>query len=56
MSKQEERDEEIENVTKKLTDLKYEIRTQTGLIVLLMLLNFCTVVSCLAYIWSMISK
>jgi len=56
MSKQEEMESRIEDFQKEISDLKYEIRTQTGLIVLLMVLNLCTVVSCLAYIWSMISK
>jgi hypothetical protein len=56
MSKQEEMGFEIEDLQKEVSDLKYEVRTQTGLIVLLMVFNLCTVVSCLAYIWNMISK
>jgi len=49
MSKQEEQKEAIDN-------LVYEIRTQTGLIVLLMLLNLCTVGFCFAGIWYLMHK
>ena len=49
MSKEEEQKEAIDN-------LVYEIRTQTGLIVLLMLLNLATVVFCFAGIWYLMSR
>jgi len=49
MSKEEESREAIDN-------LVYEIRTQTGLIVLLMLLNLATIGICIAGIWYMMNK
>lgn len=56
MSKQEEIGFEIEDLRDEVVDLKHEIRTQTSLIVLLMVLNLCTVVSCFAGIWYLVSK
>ena len=44
MSKSEEQSEELKNLT-------YEVRTQTGLIVLLMVLNALTTIFCAAAYW-----
>lgn len=56
MSKQREIEFELEDLHEEITNLKYEIRTQTGLIVLLMLLNLATVVFCVAGIWYLMSR
>ena len=37
--------------SKDLDDVVHEIRTQTGMIVLLMLLNLFTVIFCVAAVW-----
>ena len=49
MSKSEEQSEELKN-------LIYEVRTQTGLIVLLMIMNLCTAGFCVAAYWYYLSK
>lgn len=49
MNESEEQSEELKN-------LIYEIRTQTGLIVMLMLLNLSTLGFCLAAYWYYLSK
>ena len=49
MSKSEEQSEEIKNLT-------YEIRTQTGLIVLLMIFNLAVAGFCAAAYWYMMNK
>ena len=49
MSKQKETDE---TCSKELADLKYEIRTQTGLIVVLVLLNLATLGFCLLSVYN----
>jgi hypothetical protein len=49
MSKSEEQSEELKN-------LIYEIRTQTGLIVLLMIFNLATAGFCAAAYWYMMNK
>lgn len=56
MSKQEEIVFDLEDLQEEVDGLKYEIRTQTSMIVLLMLLNLATVVFCAAGIWYMMSK
>lgn len=56
MSKQEEIGFEIEDLQEEVVNLKHEIRTQTGMIVLLMLLNLSTVVTCFAGVWYLMSK
>jgi hypothetical protein len=49
MSKSEEQSEELKNLT-------YEIRTQTGLIVLLMIFNLAVAGFCVAAYWYMMNK
>lgn len=56
MSKQEEIELEIEDLRDEVLDLKHEIRTQTGMVVLLMVLNLLTVVTCFAGIYYLMQK
>lgn len=56
MSKQEEIESQLEDLHEEVNNLKYEIRTQTGLVVLLMVLNLTTVATCFAGIWYLMSK
>ena len=56
MSKQEEIEFELEDLHEEVNNLKYEIRTQTGLVVLLMVLNLAAVATCFAGIWYLMSK
>ena len=56
MSKQEEIEFQLEDLHEEVNNLKYEIRTQTGLVVLLMVLNLAAVATCFAGIWYLMSK